>query len=55
VFERAYFVVGGTSQADIDADKNGGPRVPSHHSPFFRVEPAPAIKTGVEAITRAAR
>ncbi len=49
----AYFVVGGTPQADLDAEEAGGPPVPSHHSPFFRVEPEPAIKSGVEAMTRA--
>ena len=49
----AYFVVGGTSQADLDAEADGGPPVPSHHSPFFRIEPEPAIRTGVEAMTRA--
>lgn len=49
----AYFVVGGTPQADLDAEEAGGPPVPSHHSPFFRIEPAPAIKSGVEAMTRA--
>jgi len=32
----AYFAVGGTSQADLDADEAGGPAVPSHHSPFFK-------------------
>jgi len=46
-----YFSVGGTAQAEIDAEDAGGPRVPSHHSPFFVIEPRPAVTTGVEAMT----
>ena len=48
-----YFDVGGTSQADLEAEAAGGPPVPSHHSPFFRIEPEPAIRAGVEAMTLA--
>ena len=48
-----YFAVGGTSQADLDAEKNGGPRVAGHHSPFFKIEPEPSIKAGVRAMTLA--
>ncbi len=44
-----YFTVGGTPQAELDAEAAGGPRVPSHHSPFFRIEPRPAVTSGVEA------
>ncbi|MEL6104469.1 MAG: amidohydrolase [Planctomycetota bacterium] len=44
-----YFAVGGTPLADIAAEEAGGAKVPSHHSPFFKVSPAPAIKAGVEA------
>jgi amidohydrolase len=47
----AYFSVGGTPQADIDADEAGGPAVPSHHSPFFKIEPEPSVTMGVEAMT----
>jgi hippurate hydrolase len=47
----AYFSVGGTSQADLDAAEEGGPAVPSHHSPFFKIEPEPAVTMGVEAMT----
>jgi len=43
--------VGGTSQADLDAEKAGGPPVPSHHSPIFRIEPEPSVTTGVQAMT----
>lgn len=49
----AYFTVGGTSQADLDAEKDGGPPVPSHHSPFFKIEPRPAVTSGVQAMTAA--
>lgn len=48
-----YFAIGGTSQADLDAEKNGGPRVAGHHSPFFKIEPEPSIKAGVRAMTLA--
>ena len=37
-----YFVVGGTPESELDS-------APSHHSPFFKVEPEPSIKSGVEA------
>ncbi len=47
----AYFSVGGTPQAEIDAEEAGGPAVPSHHSPFFRVEPEPSVVTGIHAMT----
>ncbi|GJL92674.1 amidohydrolase [Hyphococcus sp.] len=39
-----YLDVGGTPEKDVDD-------APSHHSPFFKIEPEPAIKTGVEAMT----
>ena len=42
-----YFNVGGTPEKDIA-------NASSHHSPFFKIEPEPAIKTGVEAMTTAA-
>lgn len=48
-----YFSVGGTSQADLDAAAAGGPPVPSHHSPFFRIEPEPSVTSGVHAMTLA--
>ena len=48
-----YFNVGGTSVEDLEAEAAGGPPVPSHHSPFFRIEPEPAIRAGVEAMTLA--
>ncbi len=47
----AYFVVGGTLEEEIEAEKEGGPPAPAHHSPFFRIEPEPAVTSGVEAMT----
>jgi hippurate hydrolase len=47
----AYFQVGGTAQADIDAEEAGGPPVPSHHSPIFKIDPEPSVTMGVEAMT----
>ncbi len=49
----AYFNVGGTPQATIDAAEAGGPPVPSHHSPFFRIEPEPSVRLGTEAMIAA--
>ena len=31
----------------------GGPPLPSHHSPFFKIEPEPSVTAGVEAMTTA--
>ena len=47
----AYFAVGGTPQAEIDAEDAGGPPVPSHHSPFFKVAAEPSVRLGTEAMT----
>ena len=47
----AYFQVGGTPQEDLDAEKAGGPAVPSHHSPYFKIDPEPSVTMGVEAMT----
>lgn len=47
----AYFVVGGTPQAEIDAGKKGGKPVPAHHSPFFKIEPRPSVTLGTTAMT----
>jgi len=48
-----YFAVGGTPQAAFDAEKAGGPPVPSHHSPLFKIDPEPSIRLGAEAMTLA--
>jgi hippurate hydrolase len=44
-----YWAIGGTPQADFDAELAGGPAVPSHHSPLFKITPEPAIRMGVES------
>jgi amidohydrolase len=49
-----YFMVGGTPQSAFDSAKAGGPPVPSHHSPFFKIDPEPAITLGTEAMVVAA-
>jgi amidohydrolase len=49
-----YFAVGGTPQAAFDAAKAGGPPVPSHHSPLFKITPEPVVITGTIATTAAA-
>ena len=46
-----YFGVGGTPQAALDAAKAGGPPVPGHHSPLFKVDPEPSVRLGTEAMT----
>ncbi|MEO7602474.1 MAG: amidohydrolase [Sphingomicrobium sp.] len=48
-----YFDVGGTPQAAFDSANAGGPPVPSHHSPLFKITPEPAIVTGAIAMTAA--
>lgn len=48
-----YFAVGGTPKAVIDAATNGGPPVPSHHSPLFKVDPQAVVTTGAIAMTAA--
>jgi hippurate hydrolase len=48
-----YWAVGGTPEEDFEAAKNGGPPVPSHHSPLFKITPEPAIKSGVESTVHA--
>ncbi|GLS26597.1 amidohydrolase [Marinibactrum halimedae] len=44
-----YFQVGGTPKADFERAKAGGPPVPSHHSPLFKIEPESSVKAGVAA------
>ena len=48
-----YFQVGGTPKAALDAAKAGGPPVPSHHSPIFKIDPEPSVRLGTEAMTAA--
>ncbi|MBB4155034.1 hippurate hydrolase [Sphingomonas jinjuensis] len=48
-----YFAVGGTPAATIAAAAKGGPAVPSHHSPLFKVDPEAVVVTGTVAMTAA--
>ncbi|MDK2767278.1 MAG: amidohydrolase [Sphingomonas sp.] len=47
----AYFVVGGTPQAELDAAKRGEKTLPAHHSPFFKVDAKPSVTLGTTAMT----
>ena len=49
-----YLVVGGTPPAAVEAAKNGGAPVPSHHSPLFKIDAEPSVRLGTEAMTLAA-
>ena len=44
-----FWGVGGTPQAAFDAEEAGGPPVPSHHSPLFKISAEPSVRTGVES------
>ena len=44
-----YFAVGGTPPEDFARERAGGPPVPSHHSPLFKIEPDASVTLGVEA------
>jgi hippurate hydrolase len=44
-----YFAVGGTPPADFDRAAAGGPTVPSHHSPLFKIDAEASVTRGVEA------
>lgn len=47
--ETVYWAVGGTPKAAFEVAEAGGPPVPGHHSPFFRIAPEPSVRTGVES------
>ncbi|WOH64473.1 amidohydrolase [Bradyrhizobium sp. BWA-3-5] len=47
------FNIGVYDQERIDAVRNGGPPIPSNHSPLFAPVPKPSIETGVTAMTLA--
>ncbi len=49
-----YFGVGGTPLTALTAAREGGPPVPSHHSPLFKVDGEAAVVTGAAAMTAAA-
>ncbi len=44
-----YWGIGGTPQADFDRAADGGPPVPSHHSPLFKISAEPSVTAGVES------
>ncbi|KAA5539624.1 amidohydrolase [Roseiconus nitratireducens] len=44
-----YWSVGGTPEEAFAAEQEGGPAVPSHHSPLFKIEPKPAVTRGVHS------
>jgi hippurate hydrolase len=44
-----FWRVGGTPAEDFERASAGGPPVPSHHSPLFKVAPEPSITAGVES------
>ena len=48
-----YFAGGGPPQAAFDAEDAGGPRVPSHHSPLFKVAPRESVTLGTRAMIAA--
>ncbi|MEM6476235.1 MAG: amidohydrolase [Pseudomonadota bacterium] len=48
-----YFAVGGTPQAAFDAEEAGGPAVPSHHSPLFKIAPRESVTLGTKAMVAA--
>jgi amidohydrolase len=50
-----YFRVGGTPPAEIERARRGETRLPSHHSPLFKIDPEPSVTTGVEATVHALR
>ncbi len=51
--DHRVILVGGTPQSDLDAAEAGGPAVPSHHSPLFKIEPHASVTSGVRAMTLA--
>jgi len=44
-----YWGIGGTPAADFAAAAAGGPAIPSHHSPLFKISPEPSVTAGVES------
>lgn len=48
-----YFAVGGTPPEAFEAAANGGPPVPSHHSPLFKIAPRESVTMGTRAMIAA--
>lgn len=53
--QSVYWAIGGTPAEDFDRAEAGGPPVPSHHSPLFKISPEPAVRAGVESTVIALR
>lgn len=47
--QSVYWAIGGTPAEDFERADAGGPPVPSHHSPLFKISPEPAVRAGVES------
>ena len=50
-----YFSIGGTPMKTIEDAKAGKTRLPSHHSPLFKIEPEESVTMGVKATVVALR
>jgi hippurate hydrolase len=44
-----YWSIGGTAKEDFEWAAAGGPPVPSHHSPLFKITPEPSVTRGVQS------
>ncbi|MEM1229028.1 MAG: amidohydrolase [Pseudomonadota bacterium] len=44
-----YWAIGGTPKKDREWAQAGGPPIPSHHSPLFKISPEPSVTRGVES------
>lgn len=44
-----YWAIGGTPKKDFEWAAAGGPPIPSHHSPLFKISPEPAVSRGIES------
>lgn len=44
-----YWGIGGTPKQDFEWAAAGGPPIPSHHSPLFKIAPEPSVTRGVES------
>lgn len=47
--QSVYWAIGGTPVGAFEIAAQGGPPVPSHHSPLFKITPEPAVRAGVES------
>ncbi|MBO9518253.1 MAG: amidohydrolase [Porphyrobacter sp.] len=48
-----FFEIGVYDPSQVEAASNGGPPLPSNHSPFYAPVPEPTIRTGVKAMSLA--